>query len=143
MSKNILELLVDSVWDCGVTACKMISKVLGLDWNEHDFQKFFNVVQLKNSEGASPKLVKKNRQGLEKIFIFDIPVGLTLSDFNSKLNQLSFFMKTNEESLSFEVLEDLSGVKLKVLCFNEFFRLYELKNSDGIHPKFKNKNSNK
>lgn len=139
MSKNILQLLVDSVWDCGVSACKMLSKAFGLDWNEYDFKKFFNAVNLKNNQGITPSLKKKSKEGVYKIYIFDVPVGLSLNDFKSKISPLSFFMKVNEEDLYFESLDDLSGVRLKVLCFSEFFRLYQLKNSKEKYPELKDK----
>lgn len=135
MSKNILQLLFDLVWDCGVSGCKMISKTFGLNWNEYDFRKFFDAVSLKNSQGISPKLKGKSNEGVYRTYLFDVPIGLSINDFNSKISPLSFFMKTKEEDLTFEVTEDLQDVKLKVLCFNDFFRSYKLKDSKDKYPK--------
>ena len=128
-NRNILELLVDCVWDCGVAGAKMISKFLGLSWDEHDFKKFFSAVSLCNN-------------GIHKVYIFNVPIGLTIDDFEKTIKPLSYFMKLGEDSMSFSTTEDLSAIELRLVRFDEFFRHIELHNDEGIHPKFKEEKSN-
>lgn len=141
-NRNILELLVDCVWDCGVAGAKMISKFLGLSWDEHDFKKFFSAVSLCNNEGEYPKLQRCINNGIHKVYIFNVPIGLTIDDFEKTIKPLSYFMKLGEDSMSFSTTDDLSAIELRLVRFDEFFRHIELHNDEGIHPKFKEEKSN-
>ena len=138
MNKTILELVFDCVCDCGISAGKMISKFLGLNWNEHDFKKFFSAVSLCNKECEYPKLEKIKNENFYKVYTFNIPLGLTLDDFNKTIKQMSYFMKLGEPSLSYSLTDNLENIELKVFKFDEYFRQLKLHNENEVHPKFKN-----
>lgn len=73
---NLLAPLVDAIWNY----FKWTYDVWFGD-NTFDFNNFFDSVGLKNKIDEKPKLLDKHKQENKNVYIFSIPEGLCLSDF--------------------------------------------------------------
>lgn len=73
---NLLTPLVDAIWNY----FKWTYDVWFGD-NTFDFNNFFDSVGLKNKIDEKPKLLDKHKQENKNVYIFSIPEGLCLSDF--------------------------------------------------------------
>ena len=73
---NLLTPLVDAIW----SYFKWTYDVWFGD-NTFDFNNFFDSVGLKNKLDEKPKLLDKHKQENKNVYIFSIPEGLSLSDF--------------------------------------------------------------
>ena len=73
---NLLTPIVDAIWNY----CKWTYDVWFGD-NIFDFNSFFDSVGLKNKLDEKPKLLDKHKQENKNVYIFSIPEGISLSDF--------------------------------------------------------------
>ena len=73
---NLLTPIVDAIWNY----CKWTYDVWFGD-NTFDFNSFFDSVGLKNKLDEKPKLLDKHKQENKNVYIFSIPEGISLSDF--------------------------------------------------------------
>lgn len=73
---NLLTPIVDAIWNY----CKWTYDVWFGD-NTFDFNNFFDSVGFKNKLDEKPKLLDKHKQENKNVYIFSIPEGLSLSDF--------------------------------------------------------------
>lgn len=139
MADNILKTAVDSTYELIESSFKLvlksIAKAIYLDFNEHDFKKFYKCTGLKNSEDEYPSLKSYGTKGIYNIYKFNVPTGLHIGDFSSRLDKLAFFMKTNIVNLDFKVSDNFSGIDLYELRFEQIFKELELKNLEGLYPK--------
>lgn len=90
MSGNILEPLVDGV----LNYCKWFYSV----WFEDDnfnFNEYFKKVQLKNKENIYPKQIKSYEGNLGKVYLFNIPIGMSLKDFKKYKEGIEAQLKEN------------------------------------------------
>lgn len=90
MSGNILEPLVNGV----LNYCKWFYSV----WFEYDnfnFNEYFKKVQLKNKENIYPKQIKSYEGNLGKVYLFNIPIGMSLKDFKNYKEGIEAQLKEN------------------------------------------------
>ena len=73
---NLLTPIVDAIWNY----CKWTYDVWFGD-NTFDFNSFFDSVGFKKKLDEKPKLLYKNKKEKKNVYIFSIPEGLSLSDF--------------------------------------------------------------
>lgn len=73
---NLLTPIVDAIWNY----CKWTYDVWFGD-NTFDFNNFFDSVGFKNKLDEKPKLLDKHKQENKNVYIFSIPEGISLSDF--------------------------------------------------------------
>ena len=73
---NLLTPIVNAIWNY----CKWTYDVWFGD-NTFDFNNFFDSVGFKNKLDEKPKLLDKHKQENKNVYIFSIPEGLSLSDF--------------------------------------------------------------
>ena len=139
MSDNFLETLIDATIELGKLSTKPIKKIISIifkiTWNEHEFEEFFKIVELKNSEDKKVRLKSWSDEDVYKLYKFKAPTGLCLTDFEEKKEPLALFMKTELSNLKFKISEDYSSINLFEFRFNELFEKVNLKNENGIYPK--------
>ena len=76
MSNNIFEPLADAIYRY-------------IKWNydiwfgsdDFDFKKYFEIVKLCNKEEIYPKLIKKYNGKKGRVYLFNVPIGLSIKDF--------------------------------------------------------------
>ena len=78
MSNNIFEPLADAIyryikWNYDIWFCS----------DDFDFKKYFEIVKLCNKEEIYPKLVKKYNGKKGRVYLFNIPPGLSIKDFEN------------------------------------------------------------
>ncbi len=100
MSDNILEPLVVSVVDSCKILIKCINKAFG--WNTFDFKYFFEKIALKNKADEYPKLIDFKKNENSKTYLFRVPIGICLKDFNDKLEQIAFFIGEDKDNIRIE-----------------------------------------
>ncbi|MEG1312482.1 MAG: FtsK/SpoIIIE domain-containing protein [Romboutsia sp.] len=100
MGENIFEPLAEGiVGGCKIVA-KYINKLLGL--NTLDFNELFKKIALKNKDDEYPKLVGFKKNENADIYTFKVPIGMCISDFEDKLENIVFFMGEDEENIRLE-----------------------------------------
>ena len=97
MSNNILEPLVDAVYDVVALLFKIIFKTK----DTFDIEKFFKICKLKNSEEEHPVLYKKIQLEDGVKYLMTIPSALSLKDFQKYQDALAQQTNTNI-SMSFK-----------------------------------------
>lgn len=139
MSDNFLETLIDATIELGKLSTKPIKKItsiiLKITWNEHEFEEFFKIMKVKNSEDRKIRLKSWSDEGAYKLYKFKAPTGLCLTDFEKTKEPLALFMKTDSSNLEFKISEDYKSVNLFEFRFNELFEKVNLKNENDIYPK--------
>ena len=76
MANNILEPIADAI----VNYCKWTYNVwFGND--DFDFKKYFETVKLCNKNEIYPKLIKTYEGKKGKVYLFNIPIGISIKDF--------------------------------------------------------------
>lgn len=76
----MLELLVDSVWDCGKLAFKGLCKLLNIN-PCFNMEEFFKIIEFKNKQELYPKVIKIHDSNKGYIYVVSVPMGLSLDDF--------------------------------------------------------------
>ena len=139
MSDNFLETLIDATIDLGKLSIKPIKKITSIifkvTWNEHEFEEFFKIMKVKNSEDRKIRLKGWSDEGAYSLYKFKAPTGLCLTDFEKTKEPLALFMKTESSNLEFKISEDYKSVNLFEFRFNELFEKVNLKNENDIYPK--------
>lgn len=139
MSDNFLETIIDSIIDLSKLSTKPIKKItyllFKLKWNEHEFEEFFKIMKLKNSEDRKVRLKSWSDEQVYKVYKFKAPTGLCLKDFEKIKEPLALFMKTDLSNLEFKVSDDYSYINLYEFNFKELFKKANLKNQNDIYPK--------
>lgn len=100
MSENMFEPLVVSVVDSCKILIKCINKVFG--WNTFDFKDFFESIALKNKANDYPKLIDLKKNENSNTYLFRVPIGICLKDFNDKLEQIAFFIGEDKDNIRIE-----------------------------------------
>lgn len=100
MSENILEPLVDCVIDSFKLLFKYINNTSGI--KSYDFEKLFKEISLKNKSNELPKIIKSYKTDNFDIYVFSVPVGLCVKDFEDKVENIAFFISEETENLRIE-----------------------------------------
>lgn len=90
MSENILVLLVDSICD--------YSKWFYNLWfsnNEFNFESYFKIVKLHSKNEIYPKKIKSYESTKGRIYLFNLPMGLSLKDFENHKEGIEAQLKEN------------------------------------------------
>lgn len=90
MSDNILEPLVNGI----LGYCKWFYNTWFED-GSFDFNEYFKKVQLKNKENIYPKQIKSYDGSLGRVYLFNIPIGMSLKDFESHKEGIEAQIKEN------------------------------------------------
>lgn len=100
MGDNIFEPLAD----CLVDSCKILIKCIKQLYGENtlDFKDFFEKIGLKNKANEYPKLIDFKKNENSKTYLFRVPIGICLKDFNDKLEQITFFIGEEEGNVRLE-----------------------------------------
>ncbi|MCU9808384.1 hypothetical protein LEQ06_09520 [Paraclostridium sp. AKS46] len=95
-TNNILEPLVDSLFDVTKLTGKLIYKLLKIEEN-FDIEKFFKTVDFKNKKGEFPKQIKIYESKKGYAYLLSVPVGLSLKDFSNYQGALELQLKNKIE----------------------------------------------
>ena len=100
MSDNIVGLFADSIIDTGKLLFKCINKCLG--FNQHDFKDLFIKISLKNKVNEYPKVINSKKLDNFELYLFEVPVGICMKDFEEKLEQIAFFIGEDIQNIRIE-----------------------------------------
>lgn len=95
-TNNILEPLVNSIFDVTKLTGKLIYKLLNIEEN-FDIEKFFKTVDLKNKKGDFPKQIKIYESKKGYTYLLSVPIGLSLKDFTNYKGALELQLKNKVE----------------------------------------------
>lgn len=111
MSENIVEPVVE----CMVDSCKILVKCIGkvLGGNTHDFKLLFKEIGLQNKSEEYPKLITYKKLENITTYLFKVPVGVSLKDFEDKLEKIAFFIGEDTENL--RLTRKGYNIELKIL----------------------------
>lgn len=135
MSENILEPLGDSLAECIKVLLKCTKKVLGL--STYDFKDLFENIALKNKANEYPKLIDFKKNENSNTYLFRVPVGICLKDFNDKLEQISFFIGEDKDNIRIERIGYNIAIKIitdkpKAVYDPEKYKMVDFKIPIGI-----------
>lgn len=108
MSDNLISPLINSVWEVGRYVYRLITRTN----KRFDFDNFFKVCNIKNSKDEYPKLYKEVECDIGKRYLFTIPVGLSLKDFEKHQDAL-------EAQLNFKVNMILKNKLIEITIVKE------------------------
>lgn len=91
MNDNLISPLINSIWEVGISIYRLIT---GIN-KRFDFDKFFKVCNIKNSDDEYPKLYKEIKYDTGKKYLFTIPMGLSLKDFTKHQEALEIKLGNN------------------------------------------------
>lgn len=79
---NIFEPLANSIVALGKLSIKGLYKILNIE-PLFDIEKYFKIVELKNKQDTYPTQIKMFKSTLGYTYVFNIPIGLNIEDFNN------------------------------------------------------------
>ncbi|MCR8744378.1 FtsK/SpoIIIE domain-containing protein [Romboutsia lituseburensis] len=142
MSENIFEPLVDTFENSTKILLKYSKKYLGL--NIYDFNDLFKKINFKNKADEYPKLINIENEEYFKVYLFRLPVGITLSDFKNKSENIAFFLGVKDDVLRFETKENFNiAVKVMTKTPSAEYDPLTMKRNDFKIPLGYNLNNNK
>lgn len=142
MNENIFEPLVDSVVDSIKILLKHSKRCLGL--NTYDFRDLFEKINFKNKANEYPKLINIKDEEYFRVYLFRPPVGITLSDFKDKSENIAFFLGIKDDVLRFETKENFNiAIKVITKTPNAEYDPLTMKRNDFKIPLGYNLNNNK
>lgn len=100
MHDNLLKPLIDSLWSTGKLTYKLITK--SKNKTNDDFKILFKNIGLCNKSNEYPKLLYYNEEKYFKTYLFQCPIGVTITDFNKKIEKLAHFLGVYEDSIRIE-----------------------------------------
>ncbi|QEZ68936.1 hypothetical protein D4A35_08315 [Paraclostridium bifermentans] len=111
MSDNMIETFVDSMINSSKLLFRCVNKLLG--GNTHDFRELFEKISFKNKSDEYPKLIDFKKSDNFNLYLFRVPVGICLKDFEDRLDQISFFL--GEDSGNVRIERRGYNIELKVI----------------------------
>ena len=75
-----------------------------------DFEPLWNEVGLYNSIGNKPILLKENKTDRTQVYIFSIPVGMTINDFIKNKAAIAQFLKCDIKDLRIKLINNLAAI---------------------------------
>ena len=95
-NENILEPLVDSLFELGKVTIKALYKSLGIE-EKFNIQKFFKDVELKNKKDQYPIKIKTYSSDRGYVYLLSVPVGLDISSFEKHKAALQIQLRQRVE----------------------------------------------
>ena len=131
MSDNILQPIFDAVWDAGTKFFYWTFEA----WIKEkiDFEPLWNEVELYNSIGNKPILLKENKTDRTHTYIFTIPVGMTINDFIKNKAAIAQYLHQDIKDLRIKLINNLAAITVydtSNLSFN--YRDYDFKPGKDI-----------
>ena len=108
MSDNILQPIFDVVWDAGVKFFTWLFD--GYMQPKIDFIPLWNETHLYNSIGNKPILLKENKTDRTKVYIFSIPVGMSIKDFMQHKLEIAQYLHCDIKDLRIKLINNLAAI---------------------------------
>lgn len=126
MSDNILQPYFDLVWDLGSRLFYWTFEA----WIKEkiDFEPLWNEIHLCNSIGNKPILLKENKTDRTQVYIFSIPVGMTINDFIENKAAIAQYLHQDIKNIRIKLINNLAAITVydtSNLSFN--YRDYDFK----------------
>ena len=119
MQDNIISTLVDCTVDSAILLGKLGIKFFKwtfdgwIDFNKIDFNPLWIETKLYNNNMKNkPILKKENHSEKTDIYIFTIPVGLSITDFHKRREQIAQFLHTDLQHLKIENKNNLACITI-------------------------------
>ena len=120
---NILEPLVDSIYECGNLLWKLISN----NPNKIDWRAEFLALGVKNNEDYTPKFINRSEDDYRIEYLFTLPIGITVEKVEKAISRVATLHSTNLEYVTVERFKDKVKVVIDKGVFeNEIFRFEDL-----------------
>lgn len=130
MSSNIIEPLIDGLFQSGKLVGKLVLDLLNIK-EQFNLEKFFNIVGLKNKRDEYPKQIKIYESKKGYTYLVAVPIGLGLNDFEKYRNALEIQLRHK-----LEIKERKGYIEIEVISkklpSNIKYSLPIRKNRDGI-----------
>ena len=138
---NLFSPLVDSLTEVTKITVKAIYKCLGITC--YDFKGLFRNMKFKNADEVYPQLYKRDDNEYFDIFKFSVPMGMSISDFETKSDAFAQFFKVGTNKLRFETEGGLAVVKVMKDTNISYDYTGDMKRKDFKIPLGRNLDDNK
>lgn len=138
---NLFSPLVDSLTEVTKMTVKAIYKCLGITC--YDFKGLFRNMKFKNADEVYPQLCKRDDNEYFDIFKFSVPMGMSISDFETKSDAFAQFFKVGTNKLRFETEGGLAVVKVMKDTNISYDYTGDMKRKDFKIPLGRNLDDNK
>lgn len=110
MSDNILQPIFDVVWDAGTKFFYWTFEA----WIKEkiDFEPLWNEIHLCNSIGNKPILLKENKTDRTQVYMFTIPVGMSIKDFIDKRLEIAQYLHCDIKDLRIKLINNLAVITI-------------------------------
>jgi hypothetical protein len=108
MSDNILQPYFDLLWDLGSRLFYWTFD--GWIKEKIDFEPLWNEVKLYNSIGNKPILLKENKTDRTQVYMFTIPVGMSIKDFMDKRLEIAQYLHCDIKNLRIKLINNLAAI---------------------------------
>ena len=107
---NILQTLVDCVFDASV----MFFKWLFDGWvdNSHNMDDFIKNTKFTVDKDLKPRLKEQGEKGNFEYYLFQIPTGMCIADFEKRREQFAFFLHCEKNQIKF--IQDKYDIEMRV-----------------------------
>ena len=108
MSDNILQPVFDAVWDAGAKFFCWTFEA----WIKEkiDFEPLWNEIHLYNSIGNKPILLKENKTDRTQVYMFSIPVGMSIKDFMQHNMEIAQYLHCDIKNLRLKLVNNLAAI---------------------------------
>lgn len=131
MADNILQPYFDLLWDLGSRLFYWTFD--GWIKEKIDFEPLWNEVKLYNSIGNKPILLKENKTDRTQVYMFSIPVGMSIKDFMQHSMEIAQYLHCDIKNLRIKLINNLAAITVydtSNLSFN--YRDYDFKPGKDI-----------
>ena len=120
---NLLEPLVDCVWEFGTLLWKLISN----NPNNVDWRAEFLALDIKNKDEQTPKFLNRYEDDYRLEYLFTLPIGVTVEKVEKALSRVATIHAKDTEYVTIERFKDKVKIVIDKGVFeNEIFRFEDL-----------------
>ena len=110
MADNILQPYFDLLWDLGSRLFYWTFD--GWIKEKIDFEPLWNEIHLYNSIGNKPILLKENKTDRTQVYMFSIPVGMSIKDFMDKRLEIAQYLHCDIKDLRIKLINNLAAITI-------------------------------
>lgn len=129
-NSNILQTLVDCTFDITTMFFKWLFD--GYSLSDHNFKDFFKNTGMTKDKDLMPILKNKGETDNYKYYLFQVPTGMCLKDFEKQREQFSFFFHADENNIKF--IQNKYDIEIQVYKPNSVKFQYESMNITFKEP---------
>lgn len=106
----MLQPIFDVVWSAGASFGRWLFD--GWIKEKIDFEPLWNEIGLYNSIGNKPILLKENKTDKTQVYIFSIPVGMSIKDFMEKRLEIAQYLHQDIKDLRIKLINNLAAITI-------------------------------